>query len=436
MNFNRIVSLTHTSNPNLRPLGAFEEMLWLADQHRPLHFLLAAEVAGSTKIEDWRRALGELQRRHPLFSVRIERNGNSRPSFRKDSSAAIPLRIVQADNATRRWELEAELELSLPFGPAQAPLVRAVLLHEERRSVCLLVTHHSIADGRSVSFAIRDWIEALAGRPLHPLPVIPSHEEMLGVTADETNGPVPTHQTDSPAVQPAAFVEADQLRPRVKSWPLTVELSTRLRVRARQEGTTVHGALSAAFVLAFWEVLGEVRTEPLRILSPIDTRQLLGLGDDCALLVDAAAVTFEPPEATTFWEIARTAMARLRPAQRLENITAARRGFHLIMQQGVDVPAAANMLAQGFAHEILLSNLGNLPYPTDFGKLRLEAVWGPIVSSRLKDAHTVGVTTTNGVLRLIQSSFAAPETLLETVEEILITACATRRQVTLAQLPS
>ena len=87
------------------------------------------------------------------------------------------------------------------------------------------------------------------------------------------------------------------------------------------------------------------------------------------------------------------------------------------------------MAARGYAHDIMLTNLGPLGYQTDFGELRLEAVWGPAFSARLPDAHTIGVTTTNGSIRLLQTTFAPLGSLLETVEKILGAACATRKPV-------
>ena len=41
-----------------------------------------------------------------------------------------------------------------------------MLLLEEQQAVCILVTHHSISDGRSVTFVIRDLLQALAGKPM------------------------------------------------------------------------------------------------------------------------------------------------------------------------------------------------------------------------------------------------------------------------------
>src|SRR5258708_37987647 len=41
-----------------RPLGATEKLFWRADQDRPTHFAIAAEVGGSTRIEQWRARAG------------------------------------------------------------------------------------------------------------------------------------------------------------------------------------------------------------------------------------------------------------------------------------------------------------------------------------------------------------------------------------------
>jgi hypothetical protein len=44
-----------------------------------------------------------------------------------------------------------------------------VLLLEEQQAVCILVVQHSIADGRSLTFVIRDLLQALVGKPIDPL---------------------------------------------------------------------------------------------------------------------------------------------------------------------------------------------------------------------------------------------------------------------------
>src|SRR5215469_9352816 len=427
MNCNELPSSNHTSGYLVRPLGGLEEFIWLLDQSRPAHFVMAAEVSGTTTLSAWCRALDFVQARHPLFSVRIARNKEDRPCFYQERTASIPFRVVQGTDATRRWESEAELELSIPFDPTAAPLVRAVLLHEEQRAVCLLTAHHSIADGRSIAFVIRDLLEVVSGKPVGRLPVMPSVEDILGVTSADIS--YPSSGPTSLPERPAVFVTKEDTRPRIKGLSLTTQLTGRLRQRARQEGTTVHGALSSALALAFWQVVDDLSASPVRIMSPIDARKVLGLGEGCGVLVASGSVTIEPCEAITFWEIARSATARLEKARTLEAIKAVRYGTHQLMKQSLDVPTVAAVAARGYTHDIMLTNVGPLGYQTDFGELRLEAVWGPAFSASLLDAHTIGVATTNGSIRLVQTTFAPLGSLLETVEEILGAACATKKPV-------
>lgn len=385
-------------------------------------------------VGDWRRALDLVQQRHPLFSVRIERGRENRACFRQDLAPRIPLRVVQEPNATQRWDLETELELSIPFDPNKAPLVRAVLLHEDQRAVCLVVTHHSISDGRSIAFVIRDLLQALSGKPIERLPLIPSLEETLNISSTSNGNAGPENETDSSPEAPGAYVSENETRPRIRTLSLGVDFTSRLRERARQEGTTVHGALSAASALGCWEVVEELRNSPIRVLSPIDVRKYFGLGEDCAVLVGSGMVPIEPCEATTFWEMARSATTGLGKAQTVEAIRAVRSDISQAMKPWVDVQTVAEMVSHGFAHDILLSNLGNLGYATNFGELELKAVWGPAVKPPFAGGHTIGVATSNGSLRLVQTTFAQVEPLLETVEEILVSACATRKHVMVAQL--
>ena len=132
-----------------RPLGGLEQFFSLVDQHRSVHFAMAAHVEGQTTISAWRTALDALQERHPFFSVGIERGDGGSPYFRPDVNARIPLRVV-ANPEHANWQMEVAKELATPFDEQQAPLVRAVLSHGTNESIFILTAHHSIADGLSL----------------------------------------------------------------------------------------------------------------------------------------------------------------------------------------------------------------------------------------------------------------------------------------------
>ena len=166
----------------VRPLGALEHLFWLYDQNRSVHFAVTALISGRTSPRDWRRALDRLQERHPLMSVSIQGEPSSVPVFQRGDLAPIPLRIVE-DEPERRWEAEVGEELATPFKPSEAPLIRAVLIQGARDDAAfILVAHHSIADGLSLAYALRDALDAIAGRSLPPLPWLPAQDDLIKVS--------------------------------------------------------------------------------------------------------------------------------------------------------------------------------------------------------------------------------------------------------------
>jgi len=71
----------------------------------------------------------------------------------------------------------------------------------------------------------------------------------------------------------------------------------------------------------------------------------------------------------------------------------------------------------------MVSNLGVIPFDTEIGSLRLEAIWGPVLLGGLEGEYNVGVATTNGSLSLIVASYLPAAFLLEQAESILTQAC-------------
>ena len=193
--------------------------------------------------------------------------------------------------------------------------------------------------------------------------------------------------------------------------------------RARHEGTTVHGALCAAVVLAGREASRDWDSNPVRVLSPFSLRKQLGIGEDCGVFVRASGVTMPLAPIAEFWEMARFAKTSLAGKQPLERVAMEMRGLEQAVESGIDVAGAAQLLAQGFPCELLLTNLGNLPIQFDAGDLKLKALWGPSVLVGFEGEQTVGVTTTKGSLCLLHTSFAPIPTLLQRTERILRSAC-------------
>src|SRR5262249_3384189 len=387
---------TESAQAEVRPLGSLEHLFWLLDQHHFVHFAVTALISGGTSRRDWRRALDRLQKRHPIFSVCIDGEPDSVPSFRQADAKPIPLRIVE-DEPELRWEAEVGKELATPFNPSRAPLIRAVLIQGARGAAFMLVAHHSIADGLSLAYAIRDTLDALAGRFLPPLPWLPSQDDMLNVSDSLVDG---QEQDQAGAAMPAVYRPHDNARPTVKGLRLSPSLTSSIRARARQEGSTVHGALCAALVLASREVFAPWREIPLRILSPINARPLLDAGESCGVFLGATTSVFDR-QGAGFWDIARDARNGVAVNQTSENIAAQLAAFRRVVGNGAEVATAAEFVAEVFASEVLLTNLGDLSFDRQFGPVTLKAMFGPAVVTGFEGQQTIGVSTVSGALCLL-----------------------------------
>jgi hypothetical protein len=397
-------------------------MFWHLDRNRPVHFVLAAEVAGRTTLKAWDGALRATQRRHPLLSCPI-RSGEDGQLRWHQGSSPIPLRIVRG-RTMPDWGQEIERELSSPFSPEQAPLVRAVLIQAGDKSVLLMAAHHSVADGLSLVYVIRDVLRSHNGEALETNDFPPSQEERIEATVP----PAASTAADDrpPSAQPsgpATFRSSDGATPWVRRLRLSPELTRKLHRRARREGTTVHAALGAAVMLTAEEEPERWGASPIRILNPINLRKLLGSREECVLSVSAGVVSAGSGPGTAFWDLARRAREDLQGARSPEGVRQATDAFSRALSRERDPEAVSDFFAQAFACEVLLTNLGKDPIETEFGPLHLEGLWGPAIPIGFEGAQAIGITTLNDSLALVHTSHTPVPSLLDSVERVLIEAC-------------
>jgi NRPS condensation-like uncharacterized protein len=412
------------SKTEVRALGAREHMFWLMNQKHPVHLTVTAEVKGFTKVQSWRDALDAVQKRHPVLSTSINRNKAGQPALYQVDGAPIPLRVVDG-SVQGCWELELDREMAVPFTPEQAPLIRSVLVHKPQSAVLIMIAHHAIADGMALVFLIRDLLQVLSGGHIEALSFSSTAEELLSKLP---NGEKVVHaeasQAGAPQAKPALYREDDGLAPRATARKLDEDLTATLKERARHEGTTVQGALCAALVLAGRKTSNTWRKQKVRVMSPVNARAHLRAGEACGLYLGAGAmIPFQPGGSSDFWELARFAKKEIAPSQTLQSLYASLHGLEAIMTKDMEVETAAQIAAGAFARDLMVSNLGQMPYASEFGELKLEAVWGPTALQGLDGEQNVGAATTNGAIRLLHASYSLIPDLLENTELILRAAC-------------
>jgi hypothetical protein len=398
------------SDDLLRPLGAFEEFFCLFDQYFPTNGALAAQITGNTTFLQWRDALDAVQQRHPLLSVCIDTTFNRVPHFRRVAGQRIPLRVVTSPRA--QWQQEIAEEVNAPFSPDQAPLFRGVLLHHETHCIFILSSHHAVCDGSSRIFLLRDILLALSGHDLEALPLAPSREILFGAQQRTSTEPgLPSFAAQRPHLP---YVEGIKLAP---------EQTTALQRRAREEGVTIHAAISAALIIAGKAIDEGWRNNPLRIMSPAEIRDMLGLEDQCMVSFGGGEISIAPGASMTFWELARFAKDGLSAVKSRENISRMIDLQSAAVSSNLSVEQAFQLKRNAFNAQVMFSNLGRLPFGSNFGPLKLDTLWAPCALRGIEGEQTLGAVSVNGSLHLTHTSPVPIPGLLAGIEEELRKAC-------------
>ncbi|WP_433984845.1 hypothetical protein RBB78_11010 [Tunturiibacter empetritectus] len=319
--------------------------------------------------------------------------------------------MVSSPNA--RWQREIAEEVNEPFTPDQAPLFRAVLLHQEKHCIFILSSHHAVCDGSSRIFLLRDILLALTGHALEALPLTSSREILFGA-----------QQRTSTEPGLPSFAAPRPLPPHVEGIALTQELTTALQRRAREEGVTIHAAISAALAIAGRAIDENWRNNPLRIMSPAEIRDILGLKDQCMVSFGGGEISIAPNGSMTIWDLARFAKDGLSAVKSTENISRMIDLQSAAVSSNLTVEQAFQLKRNAFNAQVMLSNLGRLPFDGTFGPLKLETLWAPCALRGIEGEQTLGAVTVNGSLHLTHTSPTPIRGLLAGVVEVLRKACA------------
>ena len=311
-----------------RALDPAERFFWLADRVSCMNFVVFAELDGIVDARALRAALERAQAAQPLLRVRIA-VAEGAPRFETDERARIPLKEHAV--TARDCQAHVERELATAFETNAAPLMRCVRLSftDAPRSVLVLTFHHAIADGRSGALLLRQVLaEALSIQPPAPgEPVVhaPLHElfppQYRWGDRPEAAEAVYEQQMallarDGP-VLPMPWLQATPAvaQPRFERLAVERDATARLRQRCHEHGTTLHGALGAAQLLALHALWGASDARTLLLSHPVDLRSRLARAvppDYLGLYVSVLASPHRVDAGSDFWTLAREIAGDLR----------------------------------------------------------------------------------------------------------------------------
>ncbi len=220
------------------------------------------------------------------------------------------------------WRRDVERQLHTPFDTAQAPLARCLWFRGAgRKSVVAMTYHHTIADGRSGATVLLDVLRRAAGvvEPAVYKPARPSsqdldllsHQPALLGALKKTKFWL---ERGKDALQPAQQLPGYDPSPtharriRILTFELDRPRLAALQRQARTNGTTIHGALGAAQLLAINAQFPDDRPRTLALTSLADLRgSLTGeLTDhDLGLYIATLCTIHTMPRGPRFWRLAR-----------------------------------------------------------------------------------------------------------------------------------
>ncbi|GAP94275.1 condensation domain-containing protein [Leptolyngbya sp. NIES-2104] len=373
-----------------RELGAFEHLYWLYNQFHPLDFATVARLEEQLSVDQLRVALRQVQQRHPLLRVRIETDAMGYPRF-VETDAEIPIRQV-AKAEDQQWQQEVADELSRSLDWQIAPLIRVVLLQSEIESDLILVCHHAIADGLSAVYLIQDIIQGMSGKQF-------KRSDLSAAASLESALPGSEPYPDK-IPKPIDYVppQAHCSRPHIRPVVLSTNLTQQLIQRSRAEQTTVHGAISAAFLLALAPQVGN----PIRCLHPVNVRSHLSLpmSDGVGLYFCFCVTSHSLQAGSEFWEIARSVKSQLSQIDIAQQLTEERQLRQPMISHLTDAAAFMADMQSQYPSHLTVTNLGRVDIAQQYGNIRIAALYAPVAMPGVDEGLTLGVATLGNRLAL------------------------------------
>ena len=381
--------------------------------------------------------------RHPMLLSRIVLKKGNKVVFEPDETLA-PVQLKEVDG--KKWKVTLANEMDILFTANDCPLFRAIFSNFEGSSRFAIILHHSIADAAAGISLMEEVLSFALGkekdeRPVkEPLPemekLFPGHVKGiskifkvakfgLSLAADKLG--------DAPLKLP--FFEDISFEARyLDILPVSIDssLSDGILTRSKDEGATVHGALSAGLITALRGFYPSRHNASFSVISPVGLRNRLNIKlspDEMGNYIGHLITVKGPDE--DFWSLAREVSREMR--ERIDKgeahsvcSSAPSPRFYHPTEKGV---AKFNRLMFIHPHSQMISNVGKVDDIWQKEIAEVESVYS-LISPHTRDGVSLCVSTYRGKLtiNLVYSTLALPPEipgkLITRFERALNRACS------------
>jgi len=409
-----------------RPLSAVEHVNWLLDQAVCTNAVIGTCVSGMLTGPVLRKALDILQEKYPPLRWKIK--GGDIPEFHTGGVPQIPLRIVERRNH-RHYLDEVEKGMQENFPWATGPLVRVVQLVYPGKDRCDLVIPfcHVATDGKGCIMVIRELL-SIAGKLSRgetvPQPPPGYLKEPLSsielMRKDLKFEPYPGSHANintrrSVVLKGDRDVPPDKRTTRVINRVISKEDAGKFVSRCKKEGTSVHGALCAAFLQA---VVEQIRKSPgipgkgpltISCITPVDIRHhfVKDVEEDIGYYISFALHYQRIDDNTPIWPAAKEIKAAISTEIKYGKDVEAILSVGELWRNYSSPVEMARELVESYP-PVVTTNLGRLDIPERFGDLILEDIHAyAAINSAAGSGMGFAVNTFRGHIN-INFLYAAP----------------------------
>ena len=301
----------------IRKMSRLERLFFM----RPVYtVIMAARITGTVDPAELRKALDAASRKHPLLRVKVMFDERHEAWFSSEGVPPVPMRIVQRAS-DRQWLDELKEEARVPFDLSRGPLIRFVLLQSPEVSDILLLCNHSICDGMALANLVRDILilyedpaqEVSVVNPPDVLDLVKPGISLSGLIVRFFVGLGNRKWQKNPycfsAEDYAALYRGywKTRKPGLVLLEFDPEESAHLLATCRSHGITVGSAVSAAFLAARTEIVGEFPKNQQTVMVPFDLRRRLNppVGNVFCFCDGGVKFPFSWSVKKSFWENAK-----------------------------------------------------------------------------------------------------------------------------------
>jgi NRPS condensation-like uncharacterized protein len=423
--------------------------LWMPN----INVVMATRIRGHVDLNELQAAIRKARLKHPLLGARVRIDGDDQGSFTTREVPDNQLKVISMGEDEDGWLGVVKQELRHRWEIGRGPLARFTLIHGTGESDLIVNAHHVVCDARSLAYLIGDILGFMVSpdqliQPVSPISLADAIPESSSGSLVERL--VMKYLNKKWLSKGLRFDENDYRRmhenfwngrePKILAWALDEAQTKTLAARCKEEGVSVNSAIYTAFLSAQSQVQDTSAGMYGNVMVPVDFRNYLTqeIGSALGLYASAVKLRFNYDPTKTFWDSARELDRNIKDQLTVENIFASQRtsALHPSVMDGV-VYAMFGDLDDGMAQKlasrmqkegrtgILVSNLGRLDIPIQYGQLELEWIKPPAVyagiAEKALEVLTIGnrmhFTLTYGLMKIDDSTM---ENLKEAAMGLLV----------------